>query len=47
MEQYSEDELFFFLSCRNFIFGGNMLENSISSSDPIVFITLEKAVKAV
>jgi hypothetical protein len=47
MQQYGEDELFFFLSCRNFLFGGSLLEHTIYSSDPIIFITLEKAAKVV
>lgn len=40
MERQGEDELFFFLSCRNYLFGGSLLEQPIISSDPIVFITV-------
>lgn len=45
MEKQGEDELFFFLSCRNYLFGGSLLEHSMQSSDPIIFVTIERAIK--
>lgn len=47
VEHYHQDDLYFYLSCRNLIFNGAVLENLLISSDPILYITIEKAVKIV
>lgn len=43
MEEYTLDEVFFYLDCRDTLLRGSHLNNNLGSSDPITFIRVSIA----
>lgn len=43
VQDYTLDEIYFFLDCRNDLNGGNTLKHGFGTSDPVTYVKLQKA----
>lgn len=43
MEEYTIDEIYFYLNCRDSLLKGSQINNNLGSSDPIFYIKAENA----